>query len=62
MNVIEGGEIKFQMRATVHAAAATVAHGRALDGALLVPRENSLAAAGDAGGSREGDSVEMPTS
>ena len=62
MNVIQSGEIEFQMRAAVHAAAATITHGRALDGALLIPREESFAAAADAGGSREGDPVEMPTS
>ena len=53
VNVIEGGEVKFEVRAAVHAAAAAIAHGRALDGALLVPRENLLAAACDAGGSRK---------
>ena len=51
MNVIQGGEIEFQVRAAIHAAAAAIAHGRALDGALLVPRKETLAAAGDAGGS-----------
>lgn len=62
VDVVQGGEIEFQMCAAVHAAAATIAHGRALDGALLIPREKPFAAMGDAGGSREGDSVEMPTS
>jgi len=62
VDVIECGEIEFQVRAAVDAAAAAIAHGRTLDRALLVPRKKSLAAAGDAGGSREGDTVEMPTS
>ena len=59
MNMIEGREIEFQVGAAVHAAAAAVAHGRTLDGALLVPREKPFTATGEAGGSREGDSVEM---
>jgi hypothetical protein len=62
MNVIQRGEIEFQVCAAVHAAAAAIAHGRALDGALLVPREKPFAATADAGGSGKSDSVEMPTS
>jgi len=62
MNVVQRGEIEFQVRAAVHAAAAAVSHGRALDGALLIPRQESFAAATDAGGSRKRDPVEMPTS
>src|SRR5689334_1321284 len=34
VNVIERGEIEFQMSAAVYAATATVAHGRSLDGAF----------------------------
>ena len=60
--VIEGGEIEFQVRAAVHAAAAAVAHGRTLDGALLVPREEPFTTTADTGGSGKRDSVEMPTS
>jgi hypothetical protein len=62
VDVIERGEIEFQMSAAVDAAAAAVPHGRALDGAFLVPREEPLTAARDAGGSGKRDSVEMPTS
>ena len=62
MHVVERGEIKFQMCAAVHAAAATVTHGRALYRAFLVPRKQLFAAMAEAGGSREGDTVEMPTS
>jgi len=62
VNVVESGEIEFQMRAAIDTAAATIAHGCTLDRALLIPREEPLSAAGDAGGSREGNTVEMPTS
>ena len=62
VNVIERREIEFQMRAAIDAAAAAIAHGRTLDGALLVAREKPFAATSDSGGSGEGDSVEMPTS
>jgi hypothetical protein len=62
LNVIQRGEIEFQVRAAVHAAAAAIAHGRTLDGALLVPREEPFTTTADTGGSGERDSVEMPTS
>ena len=62
MNVIESREIEFQMRAAIDTAAATIAHGCTLDRALLTPREQPLSAPGEAGGSRKGDTVEMPTS
>jgi len=62
MDMIERGEIEFQVRAAVHAAAAAVAHGRMLDRAFLVPRKEPFVAVADAGGSGERDSVEMPTS
>jgi hypothetical protein len=62
VDVVERREIEFQVRAAVHAATAAIAHGRALDGAFLVSREHSLAAAGDSRGSGKRDTVEMPTS
>jgi len=62
MHVIERSNVEVQLRAAVDAAAATVAHGCSLERPLLVTRRDFFCPAAKARSTREGDTVEVPTS
>ena len=62
MHVVQRRTVEFQSRAAVHAAPAAVAHRRALDRPLLWASGDWFCPAADTRRTREGDSVELPTS
>jgi hypothetical protein len=62
MHVVERRDVKLQRRTAVHAAAATVPHGRPLECSLLMAGGDLLGSTADTRRSWEGDTVEMPTS
>jgi hypothetical protein len=62
MNVIQRRKIEFKRRRAVDAAAAAVAHGRALDRSFLMSGGNRLGPAVRPRQAWEGAAVKMPTS
>lgn len=61
-HMIERGELELERRRAVHTAAAAIAHGGALDRALLMTGGNLFGPASDARDAGERDMVELPTS
>src|SRR5207247_10370655 len=62
MHVIQGRDLEVQSRRAIDAATTAVAHGRALDGALLAAGSHGFGPTRDARDSGEGNAGKVPTS